>query len=112
MPHCGSSRLASTEIWDPATGRFEPGPALAHPRYKIAAAAAVLASGDVLIAGNAHDVEAWTPGTPAFTTLRGALGDELSFSTATALPDGRALIAGGYDPRIVPTARTWQVVRR
>ncbi|MDR7331573.1 kelch repeat-containing protein [Roseateles asaccharophilus] len=112
-PNCEEGRrLASTEIWDPATGRFEPGPALAHPRYKIAAAAAVLASGDVLIAGNANDVEVWTPGTPAFTTLRGAIGDELSFSTATALPDGRALIAGGYDPRIVPTARAWQVARR
>lgn len=105
-------RLATTEIWAPATGRFEAGPSLQNARYKIAGAAAVLTNGDVLIAGNANDVESWTPGTPAFITLRGGLGGELSFSTATALPDGRALIAGGYDDRIRPTARSWKVARQ
>lgn len=106
------NRLATTEIYDPATGRFEPGPSLLNARYKIASAATLLANGDVLIAGNADDVEAWTPGTPAFVKLGSGIGAELSFSTATALHTGGALVAGGYDERIVPTARTWQVARR
>jgi hypothetical protein len=105
-------RLASTEIYDPATGRFEAGPPLLNARYKIASAAAVLASGEVLIAGNADDVEAWTPGAPAFARLESGIGGELSFSTATPLPSGGALVAGGYDLRIVPTARTWRISRR
>lgn len=106
------NRLATTEIYDPATGRFEPGPRLLNARYKIAGAAAVLPNGDVLIAGNADDVETWTPGAAAFVRLDGGLGGELSFSTATALPSGGALVAGGYDEHIVPTARTWQLGRR
>lgn len=105
-------RLASTEIYDPATGRFEPGPPLLNARYKIASAATVLANGDVLIAGNADDVETWTPGTAAFARLSTGVGGEMSFSTATTLPAGGALVAGGYDERIVPTARTWRVGQR
>ena len=34
-------------------------------------------------------------------------GAALAFSTATGLPGGSVLIAGGYDERIRPTSRAW-----
>lgn len=102
-------RLATTEIFDPATGRFEPGPRLADARYKIASAAVRLDGGEVLIAGGASDVEIWRPGTPAFVRATPALGIGLAFSTATVLGGERVLVIGGYDEAIVPTARSWQV---
>ena len=45
-------RLASTEIYDPRSGRFVPGPDLQSPRYKLPAAAALLPDGRVLVAGD------------------------------------------------------------
>ncbi|MDH0866053.1 kelch repeat-containing protein [Mitsuaria sp. GD03876] len=102
-------RLATTEIYDPASGAFTPGPALLNPRYKIASAAAVLDSGEVIVAGDADDVELWRPGTDRFVQLRGGVAAGYAFSTATALPGGGVLIAGGYDADIVPTSRSWRV---
>lgn len=111
-PDCNEQRrLAQTEVFDPRTGEFTPGPTLLNPRYKIVSATAVTADGDVVVAGDAADVEVWTPGTPAFVKARGLVGGPLAFSTATPLPDGALLVTGGYDGEIQPTARTW-VVRR
>lgn len=104
-------RLAATEIYDPQTGRFTPGPALLNPRYKIVGAAAVLPGGEVVVAGDSDDVEVWVPGAPAFAKAQGGLGAALAFSVATPLPDGTLLVSGGYDHDIRATARTW-VVRR
>lgn len=105
------NRLASTEIYDPRTGVFEPGPALRNPRYKVANAAVVLPSGAVLIAGDAQDVEVWQPGSSHFSSLPGRLTAGLAFSTATLLPDGQLLIAGGYDDDVAPTARAWRIAQ-
>jgi hypothetical protein len=100
-------RIAQTEFFDPATGRFTPGPALRQARYKIASAAVVTEQGEVIVAGEASEVERWSPGAPAFSRLSGTLGRNLAFSTATALPGGAVLITGGYDDDIRPTAQTW-----
>ncbi|MFT7775685.1 Kelch repeat-containing protein [Roseateles sp.] len=111
-PDCNEQRrIAQTEIFDPRTGEFTPGPALQNPRYKIVSAAAVTAEGDVVVAGDAADVEVWTPGAAAFVKARGLVGGALAFSTATPLPGGALLVAGGYDGEIRPTARTWVVNR-
>lgn len=111
-PDCNEQRrLAQTEIFDPRTGVFTPGPTLQNPRYKIVSAAALTADGDVVVAGDADDVEVWTPGAAAFAKARGFTGGALAFSTATPLPGGALLIAGGYDGEILPTARTWVVSR-
>lgn len=103
------NRLASTEIYDPATGTFGPGPHLLHPRYKIAGAAVRLRGGHVLIAGGSDDVELWSPGDPAFRKIDGGLGATRAFSTATVLGNGQVLVAGGYDDEIRPTTLAWRV---
>jgi hypothetical protein len=99
-------RLASTEIYDPASGRFTPGPPLLAPRYKIPSSAALLPGGEVVIAGDADDVEIWVPGTPAFVRLPGGGGGpwRVAFSTATPLHTGELLVLGGYDAAIRATA--------
>lgn len=104
-------RIAQTEIYDPRTERFTDGPPLLNPRYKIVEAATVLPSGEVIVAGNANDVEIWTPGTPAFIEAGEGLGTSLAFSTATPLPDGGVLVLGGYDNDIRVTAQAWIVSR-
>ena len=103
-------KLASTEIFDPTTERFTAGPRLVDARYKVASAAVRLDSGAVLIAGDASDVEVWTPGAPGFVRAAGRpLGAALAFSSATALKDGTVLVVGGYDTTITPTDRSWTV---
>lgn len=102
-------RLAQTEIWNPRTGRFSPGPALLNPRYKIVSAAAVTAEGHVVIAGDANDVEIWSPGSSSFVTAVGTIGKNLAFSTTTPLHAGALLVTGGYDNDIRPTAQSWLV---
>jgi len=104
-------RIAQTEIYDPRTERFTAGPPLLNPRYKIVEATAVLPSGEVIVAGDADDVEIWTPGTPAFAKAGEGLGRRLAFSTATALPQGGVLVLGGYDNDARATSRAW-IVRR
>jgi Kelch motif len=51
--------VASTELFDPRTGRFASGPPMLVPRYK--AAAVELADGRVLVIGGAADVEGSRP---------------------------------------------------
>lgn len=103
------NRLASTEIYDPATNAFKPGPGLMAPRFKIPSSAVVLPSGEVFIAGGADDVEAWRPGSASFSKVNGTLGAAFEFASATALPNGNILVLGGYDEQIRSTARAWLV---
>lgn len=111
-PNCEKQhRIAQTEIYDPLTGRFSDGPSLLNPRYKIVGATTVMPNGDVVVVGDADDVEVWTPGTPAFVKAGGSIGHRLAFSTATPLAEGTVLVLGGYDKAIRPTAQTWLVNR-
>ena len=51
--------------------------------------------------------EVYDPASGRFELSAGDVGAEYQYATATTLADGRALIAGGYDPDIQPTANTW-----
>jgi hypothetical protein len=100
-----AGRYASAEIFDPRDGAFHAGGAMASPRYKVPAALALLASGEVLVAGGAAVAEVFDG--RSFRTVAGTLDASWSFATATTLDDGDVLIAGGYDDRIRPTAGAW-----
>ena len=101
----------STELYDPATGQFQPAGSMHAGRFKIGEAVAVLPTGTAVVAGSDRTVESYNLAAGTFTTASGQLPQEYHTGTATALADGRVLIAGGYDPGIRPTANSWLAVR-
>ncbi len=97
--------MTSTEIYDPGSGNFHDSPALLQARYKIAGSLVALPDDCVLIAGGADAVELLT--SAGSERLEPSLGTALSFPTASLLPDGRVLVAGGYDPALHVSRQTW-----
>ena len=104
-----SERHRSTEIFDPASGTFEPGPQMAQRRYKLPDAVVVLRSGAVLVAGGAAQPELLPAGAAQFQRLKGKLDGPHEFATATVLPDGNVLVLGGYDEEIRTSDGAWLV---
>jgi hypothetical protein len=96
--------LATTEIYDVARRAYSSGPVMSSPRHKIAGAAVVLASGDVIIAGGAAQMERWSAGAPRFTPIAGSTSERAEFATANVLRDGSVLVLGGYGEGIRPFA--------
>ncbi len=105
----GQHRLL--ERYDPTTGRFEAAGSLHFPRFKLQDAVLRLASGRVLIAGGARKPEVWDPVSQKAEVLDVDLGGAWYFASATALPDGRVLVAGGYTAAegLPLTAGAWLV---
>ncbi|MGA9373369.1 MAG: kelch repeat-containing protein, partial [Solirubrobacterales bacterium] len=97
------SYLSSTEIFNPTTNSF--GPALSMPGPRGAAVAAPLPDGSVLIAGGNTDGAPSHVLASAFVyhaatnsyTLTGAMTTPREHAVAAPLPDGRVLVAGGFD---------------
>lgn len=102
-----ASQFADTEVWNARTEAVRPGPRLADARYKIVDAVALLANGDVLVAGSSPVPEILPARGAAFRAITGRLDADLSFTTVTPLRSGQVLIAGGYDPRIHVSRAAW-----
>jgi hypothetical protein len=90
------TRVTSTQIYNPAEGKFASGPMLNKERFKLSKAVVTLKDGRVLIAGGADQPEIYVPSSGVFVPVEGARLDGFCFSTATLLKDGRVLLAGGY----------------
>jgi hypothetical protein len=101
----GGAILSSTELYDPATNSFAP--ALNTPAMNIARVnmtATLLPSGKVLIVGGVNNsgalssTELYNPRTNSFAppSHTPTMNDAREFATATLLPSGEVLIAGGY----------------
>ncbi|HEX3688751.1 MAG TPA: kelch repeat-containing protein [Solirubrobacteraceae bacterium] len=95
----GGSSLASSEIYDPATGEWSAGPNMTEARA--AAVGVLLGNGDVLIAGGfgpdgntPQTAELYDPSTNAFTPT-GNLQQGRADAGVAPLSDGDALIMGG-----------------
>jgi hypothetical protein len=95
---------ASTELYDPATNSFAVGPSLSSPRELTAAA--LLPNGKVLIAGGwatfsgvFATTELYDPVSNSFapTASIASMSKPRENATATLLPNGKVLIAGGDD---------------
>lgn len=96
----GFGRYDSAEIWDPRTGVFSSSGRMHSRRYKISGSAVRLGNGSVLVSGGAPQAELFHPGDQSFELVPGDLGASYAFSSATVLPNGDVLVAGGYDERI------------
>lgn len=88
--------LSSTEIYDPASARFAPGPAMAFNRFKLPDGVVPLKDGTILVAGGAERPELYEPASKSFEPTAGSKIDRFYFSTATLLGNGEVLLAGGY----------------
>lgn len=102
-------RLASTEIYDPATRRFTRGPELKYARYKLMQGVAALGDGQVLVGGGADQPELYDPEANSFVPVTGPKLGGFYFSTTTALGNGSVLLVGGYGSRPMAGAfrRAW-----
>jgi WD40 repeat protein len=101
------SPLSTTEIYDPATGHFVPSGSMTTPR--MGHTATLLADGRVLITGGfitglingqfgvSSTAELYDPATDSFSTT-GQMGVMREEHTATLLPNGLVLVAGGGNP--------------
>lgn len=97
----------SSELFDPATGRFTPGPEMRLSRYKHAGSSVLLPSGRVLVAGGAPQAEVYDPATRTFAIVAGEPRMAGQFSAVAALAAGGAVITGGYGNGTGPRASTW-----
>ncbi len=91
--------LASTEVYDPRTSSFRPGPDLRYPRYKLSTSAALLPDGRVVVAGGGRGAEVVDLDAGTSTPVPDVTPAVASFSTVTVWRDD-LLVLGGYDERI------------
>lgn len=103
-----AAKLASAEIYDPATGRFHETAAPMHfPRDR--PTAILLSDGTVLIAGGQNDAgepeqaEVFDPKTETFALLPGKMVAPRMAHAAARLPGGAVLLAGGWSAPLSAT---------
>jgi hypothetical protein len=96
-------KLASTEVLDVRRMSSTAGPFLPQGEYKLDGAVSRLRDGRVVVpSGDALAV--FDPVSGTLRELAVTTYEAGSVRTVTPLPDGRVLVAGGYDDEITPTA--------
>jgi large repetitive protein len=101
----GPSNLSSAELYDPKTGEFSITGSMTVGRG--GQTSTILSDGRVLVAGGTGEseggdgpalssAELYDPGTGTFSAT-GTMTSGREYDTATLLPNGRVLIAGGVD---------------
>lgn len=97
----------STEVFDPAQGRFRAGSPMQLARYKLRGASIPLGDGTLLLAGGAVLAEVFDPATGRSAIVAGDVRMAGQFAAAALLPNGRVLITGGYGGGTGPRASAW-----
>ncbi len=114
----GPFPLASADVYDPATGTWEPTESMAVARAYGSATAlpdgSVIVAGGVGTTGQLASAEMYDPTSGAWS-LTGAMTEARAQHVAMALHDGRVLVAGGVNGQTAladaevytPSTRTW-----
>jgi Galactose oxidase, central domain len=100
-------QYSSTERFDLATLTFQTAATMQGQRFKISDAVAPLGDGNFLVAGSNPQAEIYESNANVFRSVKGTLGQELSYSTATGLANNQVLITGGYTDNLQVTNHTW-----
>ena len=99
----GLSFPADAELYDPASGQFAPTGAMSSARWGSPSKAVLLRDGKVLVAGGDASLgtlasghgDLYDPESGQFTLTHGSMITPRRFATATLLPSGKVLFAGG-----------------
>lgn len=97
----------SSELFDPRTGTFSPGPKMKRPRYKHNGSSVLLPNGNVLLAGGDSQAEIFNPNSQTFSLVSGDAHLAGQFSAVAPLNAGRVLITGGYGLDRGPQGSAW-----
>lgn len=103
----GEGVYKSVEIYDPRSKTFSQAGEMKLARYKLQGTTVLLKNGKVMIAGGANQAEIFDPEIGKFEVVPEKFETTLLFSTATLLPDGQLLVAGGYDRSTSVRAAAW-----
>ncbi len=99
----GLSFPADAELYDPTSGQFAPTGAMSSARWGSPSKAVLLRDGKVLVAGGDASLgtlasghgDLYDPESGQFTLTHGSMITPRRFATATLLPSGKVLFAGG-----------------
>ncbi len=91
--------LATTEVFDPGTGGFAPGPGMIEARYKLPGGVVALPASRVLIASGGGTAEIVDVASGA-SQLVAEFDGRASFATVNLVANDAALVLGGYDEQI------------
>jgi N-acetylneuraminic acid mutarotase len=109
-----STSWASAELYDPVSGTWSPTGSMSVPRSFLTAT--LLPNGNVLVAGGLPDIttnnavasaELYDPARGTWS-LTGSMHTARFVHTATLLPNGNVLVAGGAPSVLVPFTSTFQ----
>jgi len=100
-----NGKYKSSEVYDVSTGKFSV-IEMNNERFKLQEGIVSLSNGNILIGGGNKTVEMYNPSENKFTTM-GELDDENYYTCLTLLNNGKVLITGGYNNKIVTTSSAY-----
>lgn len=104
-------KIKTIEAFDPLNERYETVGETLRPRFKLGGAVVVLADGRIFIGGGAERGEVFDPRKRTSVLVGPSFGAVRSFSSASLLPDGRVVVAGGYEEKSIAVSRGIWIVR-
>jgi hypothetical protein len=97
---------SSVEMYDVTTGKFTPYRTLRAKRFKFPACVVQVSEEIILLCGGSREIETLGTGDKV-STITARFDQPNYYATATLLPGGNVLIAGGYDDHAQVTGKAW-----